>query len=142
VTAPSARAYRVLDAAVALWVAGCIALATLVALDVADLTELSDSVVAAGRGLDETAKTLRQLEEVPFVGGEVSALADRASEAAASATESGRSSRAAIDELALLLGIAIALVPTVPVVVLYALLRRAWRGTRLPEQPATGRRDA
>ncbi len=44
--------------------------------------------------------------------------------AGASAEASGRASRSAVDRLAVLLGLAVGLVPTVPVIVLYLLLRR------------------
>ncbi len=42
-----------------------------------------------------------------------------------SAEQSGRSSRSAVDRLAILLGIAVGLVPTIPVLVLYVVLSRA-----------------
>jgi hypothetical protein len=42
-----------------------------------------------------------------------------------SAEDSGRSSRSAVDRLAILLGIAVGLVPTIPVLVLYVVLSRA-----------------
>jgi hypothetical protein len=106
---------------------GCVVLATFVALSVSDLTSLSDSVVAAGRALDQTAESLRRLEDVPLVGGDLGELADRADEAATSAAQSGRSSHAAIERLAVLLGVAIALVPTVPVVALHLALRHERR---------------
>jgi hypothetical protein len=67
---------------------------------------------------------------VPLVGGDLGELANRADEAATSAAQSGHSSRRAIERLAVLLGLAIALVPTMPVVALHRALRREWRTER------------
>jgi hypothetical protein len=56
VSVPPRRRRRALDAAVVVSTIGCIVLATFVALSVSGLSSLSDSVVAAGRALDQTAR--------------------------------------------------------------------------------------
>ena len=123
---PSGRAVRILDTALVVWVAGCIVLALYVARSVDGLTELSRSVVAAGNVLDETGVALEALEEIPFVGDRVGRVSERARLAAASTRASGRSSRESIEDLSLLLGLAVALVPTVPVLALYGPARASW----------------
>jgi hypothetical protein len=123
---PGARLVRLLDIAVVVWIAGWLALALLVAREVRDLRELSDTVVVSGVAIEDTADLVDSLGSVPLVGGQVGQVADRVREAGRSAQVSGRESRSSIDDLSVLLALAIGLVPTLPLLVLYAPLRIAW----------------
>jgi hypothetical protein len=62
---------------------------------------------------------------IPFVGDDVGRLGREVTAAGVSAEQSGRSSESTVDRLAILLGIAVGLIPTVPVLVLYVVLSRA-----------------
>jgi hypothetical protein len=124
--APGSRLVRLLDIAVLVWIAGWLVLALFVAREVRDLRELSDTVVVAGVAVEDTGDLVDSLGSVPFVGGQVGQVADRVREAGQTAQVSGRESRSSIDDLSVLLAVAIGLVPTLPLLGLYAPLRIAW----------------
>jgi hypothetical protein len=115
-----------LDAAVLLWAVGWIVVGVLVAREVKALGELSETVVVGGDALDDAGRALESLESVPFVGEEIRDVGERTQRAAESARASGRTSRESVDSLSLLLGLAIALGPSIPLVALYVPMRLAW----------------
>jgi hypothetical protein len=123
---PSVRLIRLLDLAVVLWAVGWVVLALFVAREVRDLRQLSDTVVVAGAAVEDTGDVVDSLATVPFVGERVGKVADEVRAAGRSAQESGRESRSSIDDLSVLLALAIGLVPTLPLFALYAPLRIAW----------------
>jgi hypothetical protein len=126
-----ARLIRVLDVAAIVWMATWIVLGFLVAREVRHLRELSDTVVVAGVAVEETGDLLASLEGVPFVGSQVGDVAERVREAGRSAQASGAASRDSTQNLSVLLGLSIGLIPTLPLLGLYAPLRVAWtRETR------------
>jgi len=137
----SARAMRWLNAAVVIWAAFWIGIAAYTAYEVAALRTLSHTVVKAGAATESTGHALAALSSVPFVGGRISGLAAQAIAAGASARVSGASTAATIDQLAVLLGIAIALIPTVPLLALYVPLRVSWRRDRKAVRSAVARWD-
>jgi hypothetical protein len=114
---------RILDAFVVCWTILWVLVGFLVFHEVRGLTSLSDTVVQTGRALDSTASALGAVSGIPLVGGQVGELARTAHGLAASAVESGRSSRGDIRNLAVLLWIAVAAAPTTPLLVLYGIVR-------------------
>ena len=137
----SARAMRRLNVAVAIWAALWIGIAAWTAYEVASLRSLSHTVVKAGAATESTGRALAAVGHLPFVGGRISQLAGQAVAAGASARTSGASTAATIDELAVLLGIAIALIPTVPLLALYLPLVLGWRRDRAAVRGAVARWD-
>jgi hypothetical protein len=123
---PGVRLIRVLDASVAVWIVAWVVLALLVGREVRDLRQLSDTVVVAGVGVEETGDLVESLCSVPFVGGSVGEVADRVRAAGRSAQASGRDSRDSTDNLSILLALSIGLIPTLPLLGLYAPLRVTW----------------
>jgi len=123
---PRPAARRLLDAAIVLWAAAWIVVGLLVAREVRGLADLSRTVTAAGYALQEAGNTLGTLEGVPFVGEDVGDVAERTERAGRSARESGRSSRESVESLATLLGVSIALAPSLPLILLYLPMRLAW----------------
>jgi hypothetical protein len=125
---------RLFDAAVVAWTAVWVALAVAVFYEVRGLRDVSNTLVQTGQAVDQTGTALEALAEVPFVGGKIRTYAREVRQAGQSAQRSGRSSKGHIESLAVLLAVAIGLVPTVPVFALYIPLRRAWRrGLLKPE---------
>lgn len=126
-TLPGRRALLGIDLAVLAWTAAWIAIGLAVADEVEGLTELSGTVRNVGTSLEEAGAALGSVGDLPVLGGSVSdALAEpaaRVRDAGASAAASGESSRESIDELSTLLGLAVALIPSVPLLVLYVPLR-------------------
>jgi len=108
------------------WVVLWVGLALLVGREVRNLRDLSDTVVTAGVAIEETGGLVRNLGNLPFVGNQVSSVADQVEEAGRSAQVSGRDSRDSTENLSVLLALSIALIPTLPLLGLYLPLRWAW----------------
>jgi len=139
----TSRTVKVLDAALALWVVAWIVIALLVGHEVGNLRTLSDTVVSAGRALEQTGRALHSLDGLPFVGDRLRPVEARVNRAAAQAVRSGRSSRSSISNLSVLLALSIALIPTVPLIALYAPFRLSWaRDVRAVRRGAADARDA
>jgi hypothetical protein len=92
------------------------------------LRTLSNTVVRAGVAVRSTGDALQTVGSIPFVGDRIGDVGRDVSAAGRSAVVSGRSSRGTIDRLAVLLGLAVGLVPTAPVLVLYLIVRRLAAG--------------
>jgi hypothetical protein len=119
----SARSVWILDAALVAWTIAWIVLAILIAQNVRDLSQLSRTVVRAGVAIEDTGEALGTLGSVPFVGDRLAELSDRITQAGTSAKRSGRASREGVRDLSVLLGIAIGVIPSVPLFALYAPMR-------------------
>jgi hypothetical protein len=100
--------------------------------EVSSLRRLSDTVIQSGGAVKQTGEALQGLRSIPFVGGDVARIGREVSAAGVSARRSGRSSRSSVDSLATLLGIAIAIVPTVPMLALLVVTQRLARRSELP----------
>lgn len=137
----SARAMRRLNVALAIWAALWIRIAAYTAHEVASLRTLSHTVVKAGTATESTGHALTAIGHLPFVGGRISQLAAQTVAAGASARTSGAATATTIDHLAVLLGIAIALIPTVPLLALYLPLLVGWRRDRKEVRRAVARWD-
>lgn len=137
----SARAMRRLNAGLAIWAAFWIGIAAYTAYEVASLRTLSRTVVKAGAATESTGHALAAIADLPLVGGRIAGLAAQAIAAGASARASGAATASTIDHLAVLLGVAIALIPTVPVLALYLPLLLSWRRDRAAVRSAVARWD-
>lgn len=126
----SARAMRVLNVSLALWAAFWIGIAAYTAYEVSALRSLGRTVVKAGAATESTGHALAAVGRLPLVGGEVSHLAAQAIDAGATARASGASTASTVDRLAILFGVAIALIPSVPLLALYLPLALSWRRDR------------
>jgi hypothetical protein len=117
----------VVDAIVVLWVAGWIAMGLGVSHDVANLSQLADTVVTSGRSVRQTGQALRGLEDLPFVGSVVKPRVERViaqiDAGASQAIASGESAKESVHSLSVLLGVSVALIPSVPILALYVPFR-------------------
>jgi len=139
---------RAVDAALAVWtlawlVAGVVTYSSLKELEDggravvsagAGLEEASAGLSRAGRGLHETADALDAVGSLPFVDSDpgeavgrtaddLDRLAVRVSVAGRDARSTGQDASESAGVLALILGLAVALGPTLPALLLYLLLR-------------------
>jgi hypothetical protein len=137
----SARAMRLLNVGLAIWASFWVAIAAYTAYEVAALRTLSHTVVKAGAATESTGHALAAVGHLPFVGGQIAHLAAQAVAAGASARASGASTATTIDQLAVLFGIAIALIPTVPLLALYLPLLVGWRRDRKAVRRAVAQWD-
>jgi hypothetical protein len=113
---PGRRAQASLDALLALWAALWIAVGVLVAHEVRGLAELRTTVGSVGRAMTSVADTIRSL---PLIGGQVSGPARDVRDAGQSAVASARTARSNARSVGTLLGVSIALIPTLPVLIVY-----------------------
>ncbi|HUP32625.1 MAG TPA: hypothetical protein VM184_06280 [Gaiellaceae bacterium] len=139
---------RAVDAALAVWAVAWLVGAAVTYSSLKQLEDGGRAVVAAGEGLDETSAGLRRaaqglqetsdalsiVGELPFVevdpgaavartATDVERFADRVSVTGRDARETGASARESAGTLAIVLGLAVALTPTLPALFLYLLLR-------------------
>lgn len=121
------RSIRVLDLVVVVWVVAWAVLALVVALEFRTLRQVGTTLVRSADVLTETADVLESVEDVPVIGERAGSVAEPVENAADSARVSGLSSRESVKDLSILLGIVIFLIPTIPIVSLYAPLRIAWK---------------
>jgi hypothetical protein len=119
----SGRAVRVLDAALIVWIGVWIWMGVAIGHEVSSLTTLSDTVVTAGQAVRDTGQALKSLEDIPFIGNRIAGLERQITEAGSSAVASGQQSRGNVEDLALLLAFAIAVIPSVPVLAIYVPFR-------------------
>ena len=139
---------RGVDAVVAGWAVAWLLAAVAVYSSLEQLEDGGAAVIAAGRGLQETSEGLRRagsglhetadalgaLGGLPFVSGDPGAAVERTADdvdgfaagvrtAGRDARVTGADARDAAGTLAIVLGLAVALGPTLPAVFLYLLLR-------------------
>jgi hypothetical protein len=119
----SGRRVLVIDILVLAWLVAWVLIGVAVFHDVRKLATLSDTVTRAGTAVGETGRALHALESLPFVGDRVAGVARRVEAAAGQAIRSGRESRATVHDLSVLLGVSVALAPTVPVLAMYLPFR-------------------
>ena len=127
---PPRAAIVLVDVALLGWIVAWLVLAGAIAREVDGLSRLSTTVVLAGGALEQTGDLLGGLDRIPLVGGEVGDVADRIRDTGRSAQRNARESRESIENLSVLLGASIALIPTLPLVALYVPLRVRWRRER------------
>lgn len=110
------------------WCAAWIGLGVWTGYEVNALRTLSDTVVQAGVAVKSTGDALQRVGSIPLVPADIGRIGRQVSTAGVSAEVNGRASRSTVDTLAILLGLAVGLIPVGPVVLLYLLLRRTRRG--------------
>ncbi|HET8980102.1 MAG TPA: hypothetical protein VFN87_18260 [Solirubrobacteraceae bacterium] len=120
---PRRRALLGIDLLLVVWVVGWIVVGLLIAHEVNGLARLSTTVEKAGQAAEASGTALHALSAVPFVGHTVGQASARVIQAGQSAVASGQASRSSVGDLATLLGIAVALIPSIPVLAVYVPLR-------------------
>lgn len=131
---PSRRTIVLFDAAILAWFAAWIVAGFSIAGEVQSLGDLSDTLATAAGAIEETGDVLRIVGNVPFIGGQVTELAERIEQTGADARRSANATRESVDRLSRILGLAVVVVGTVPLAALYVPLRTAWaRETRAIE---------
>lgn len=132
---------RATDVALVVWVAAWIAVGLAVAAELRELTNLSETVTRVGGATQEVGRTLGTLSDLPLVGGQLDEPAEAVEAAGASAIASGRESESSVRRASTLLGLAVALIPSLPLLI-YLPLRIGWarerRALRRAERTAGG----
>ena len=92
---------------------------------VRQLTEVSDSLVESAEALDSAGVALQDIGRLPIIGERPEALGKEVREPAREIDRAGTASRETVRTVSVLLGLALVLIPIVPVVAVYLPLRRA-----------------
>lgn len=103
------------------WTVAWILVAVWTRHEVLTLRQVSGTVVTSGRAVKQTGDALQGLAGIPFVGGDVARVGRQVSAAGVSAQRSGRQSRTTVQGLGTLLGVSIALAPSVPMLALFVV---------------------
>jgi hypothetical protein len=128
---PPSRGVRLaIDAAIAGWLVAWILIGLQVGREVARLGELNDTVVLAGEAIEQTGDLMEEVGRIPLVGAPVGDLADGIRRTGRSAQRNAAASRQSVDDLSVLLGLSIALIPTIPLAAIWIPLRLRWRRER------------
>jgi hypothetical protein len=131
ISAPPSRAFVVLlGVFVVVWTVVWILMGIWTQREVRTLRQLSTTVIKSGGAVKQTGDALQGLSSIPLVGGDVGRVGRQVSAAGIDARRSGRSSKTAVDNLATLLGVSIALVPTIPMIALLLVTLRLVRERR------------
>jgi len=127
---PSRRLRLAIDVALAGWLIAWIIMGIQVGREVGQLGDLSDTAVLAGTAIEQTADVLDQIGRIPLIGTPVGDLADNIRRTGKSARQNGAATRDDVHDLSVLLGISIALIPTIPLAAVWIPLRVRWRRER------------
>ena len=128
---PPSRGVRLaIDAAIAGWLVAWILVGIQVGREVERLGELNDTVVLAGEAIEQTGDLMEEIGRVPLLGEPVGDLADDIRRTGRSAQRNAAASRDSVEDLSLLLGLSIALIPTIPLAAVWIPLRLRWRRER------------
>ena len=121
---PRARR-RSLAVVVALWVLLWLVAGAVTGYQVRQLTEVSDSLVESAEALDSAGIALQDIGRLPLIGDRPEALGNEVRETAREIDRAGNASRDTVRTVSVLLGLALVLIPIVPVIAVYLPLRRA-----------------
>lgn len=117
---PGVSRVTVTDTVLALWASFWIALAVLIALNTRQVAELGGTVSDTGAAVNQVGGALTTISVIPGQAGDV---AQSVQAAGASAQTNGRDAQAAADRLAVYLAIAVAVIPSIPLLGLYLPIR-------------------
>lgn len=122
---PGRRATQVAsDALTLVWVVAWVAVGHRVHDEVARLRDTADQLTGVGTSLGgNMTGAAEQLSQVPFLGEQVRRPFDRAATSATQLATAGRDMHAAVDRVAVALGVTVAAVPILLVVATWLVLR-------------------
>ena len=120
---PMGRMRVVLDVVLVIWVAIWIWLGTALGGEVAGLRRLSGTIGQVGATVVQSGQLLSSFQGLPLVGSKVGITARQIEKSGHSAINSARVSRESASHLSWMLALAIAVIPSTPVLGLYLPLR-------------------
>lgn len=133
---------RSLTVVVILWVVLWLVVGAVTGYQLRQLTDVSDSLVESGQALDVAGIALQDIGQLPLVGERPEQLGNQVRETAQEIDRAGAASRETVRTVSVLLGLALVLIPIVPVVAVYLPLRRAGsRERRAIKQALAGAAD-
>lgn len=119
----SHRTSRTIDVVLALWLLLWCLVGYALGRTVNELSGLSDGVIGAGEGVADAAGVLGGFADVPIVGSGIQAIADRIDAIGRGVVDQGEASKDVIFNVSLLIGLVVALGPTVPPIAVWLVIR-------------------
>jgi hypothetical protein len=123
----SARAARLTDIGVAVWIAVWVVVGVFVWQDIGAQAGLATDVIKVGGAVRQTGDALGVVGGLPLVGGQIGSFADRIKTMGAEVETSGQDSRDATRRSAVVAGLAAGVLPAALVLLLYLPVRLRWR---------------
>lgn len=120
---PNSAGPTAVDVVLGLWVLVWIGLGVAIGIKLSDLSDLSHTAILTGHAVQALGKSFGLLGNVPLVGGAVGGVASQVQAAGANIAGNGASSLSSIHALSVLLAVAVALLPSVPVFGFYVPVR-------------------
>lgn len=118
---------RLFDAVLLAWLVLWLVVGGWTAWSIWDLAELGDTVTASGEAIGSAGEALQAIGEVPVVGERPGELGQETVATAEDIRARGQEVKGQLRQLAVLLGLAVSLIPTTPVLGLYVPLRLSRR---------------
>ena len=115
---------RRIDVAVGVWAVLWLVLGGWTGAEVWRLSHLTNTVEDSGFAIAQAGEALQSLDPVPIYGDRAAELGTQARANGQAIVRDARDARGTFKRLAVLLGLAIALVPTVPAVMIRRVVRR------------------
>jgi hypothetical protein len=119
----SHRTSRTIDVILVLWLLSWCAIGYTLGRTVNELSGLSDGVIGAGEGVSDAAGALGDFADVPLIGGGLDAIADRIDAIGQGTVQKGEASKDAIFNVSVLIGLVVALGPTIPFLAVWLVIR-------------------
>lgn len=109
-----------------LWVVLWLIVGILAAVTIWRIAGIGDTISTSGQALDTAGRAINRVASVPVIGDQAGELGDQVVTTSAEVSSRGQEVKGELRQLAVLLGIFLVLVPTLPVLALYlpARLRR------------------
>lgn len=121
---PAAGSGDVVRGLVATWVVMWLVVGAWTGYELWQLADLGATVAESGRALDAAGSGLQSLGSLPVVGEDTAALGDQVRSNAEDIVAAAGNAQSGARRLAVLLGLAVALVPSLPVLFAHLALRR------------------
>lgn len=118
---------RLWDGIVVFWVVFWIVMGAAIGVTIWSLSGLADSTVESGRALDSAGQALEGIGRVPVIGDGPGEFGTQVRATASGIVQNGEQAGHSLKILAVLLGVSIAVVPSVPVIGFYLPFRLARR---------------
>ena len=131
----SHRLSRTVDIVLLAWLLLWCAVGYTLGRTVNELSRLSDGVIGAGEGVSDAAGALDGLADLPLIGGGIQDIAERIDAIGRGTVQKGEASKDTIFNVSLLIGLVVALGPTLPLIVIWLVIR----GPLARERRAIGR---
>lgn len=121
---------RIVAAALAFWTVLWLVVGAVTGTQIRNLTQVSDSLAESGEALDTAGTALEALGRLPVVGEQPRRLGREVRSTAEEVRAAAASSRETVRWVSVLVGVALAVIPVVPVVGVYVVLRVSDRRQR------------